>query len=146
MVLAQIQSQNQLQSRSDSHVITNSPSPHWDWDYVPYDICHLSGHITMAICVFPCTHVGSSMYPTYRSFGTELWFSFQLSILVCLWTAASLPRMGNNSKPTYKNYCLVFFYFIQYLGWPREVLHTAKPITWVLSKQHNFKLIQALKY
>lgn len=73
MVLAQMQSQNQLQSRSDSHVITNSPSPHWDWDYVPYDICHLSGHMTMAISVvFPCGHLGSSVYPTYTSFETKL--------------------------------------------------------------------------
>lgn len=72
MVLAQMQSQNQLQSRSESHVVTNSPLPHWDWDYVPHDICHLSGHMTMAICVSPCTHLDSSMSPTYRSFGTKL--------------------------------------------------------------------------
>lgn len=92
--LAQMQSQKQLQNRSASQVIAlDNKLPFTSLESGLCPIWHMSSfRPTMTIFVFPRTHLGFFMYYTYRRFETKWWFSFQLSILVCLHTAASLLR------------------------------------------------------
>lgn len=139
--LAQMQSQKQLQNRSASQVIAlDNRFPFTSLESGLFPIWHLSSfRPTMTLFVFPGTHLCSFMYCTYRSIESKWWFSFQLSLSVCLQTAASLLRKWEIIQNQHMMKTVLPF-FLHFVRWPRETLLTATSLNmWILSKTAQMK-------